>query len=576
MVSTDSTSLRAGVDRDVPLHPQTTLRPPSQVMRLSRMGSFFPTRLSFLRSLLRKLAEDGAQLKRPEFSLDGDGYGHAVYEIVLDGAPYCLIAYSSALDDEMRTDRVIAEAWDACFILFDGRPNGEDVAALRTHATQQEAGRYDPRVLVVSRANKSVRLFEHTVERLAFGDQPDAAMIGKIGYLMRTTAVYGNGKFGMADRVEFMNRNSLSQPFRLEMLTVYLIREFTIDLVQHVANARAKGNAAPLAKEFQRQLGIGNSTGLGMAPFLVSHPVLINNWMQVRETALARVRAVVEANPEQIREFKELLEQVRRHLGQWHVDDVDEQVRIDVLRDEFDQFCEIVPAQLAAPNPWDRLVDESELFGLDLQELVVALVLEPNGALVDGLCDCMEDSTQIHLDPTQSVGDLRDMVETHYDWVLALDLGEADARAMVWYVSEEKLEPRLGARGADSCETREMPHHIAHKVQALRADLDMFEEDQVLAVFLMAHPEHRDIARRIQTISRHPYGEVRDNLVAKGVRPIDLLRCKLSFFGAAKFDPRSDRWTRITLFQGAPRAAELTLENSADVFLPAFGLDPFA
>ena len=40
--------------------------------------------------------------------------------------------------------------------------------------------------------------------------------------------------------------------------------------------------------------------------------------------------------------------------------------------------------------------------------------------------------------------------------------------------------------------------------------------------------------------------------------PIDMLRCKLSFFGATKFDPRSDRWVRICMFKDAPFPKELT------------------
>ena len=36
-----------------------------------------------------------------------------------------------------------------------------------------------------------------------------------------------------------------------------------------------------------------------------------------------------------------------------------------------------------------------------------------------------------------------------------------------------------------------------------------------------------------------------------------LLRCKLAFFGAGKFDPKSSRWVRITLFQGAPLVSEI-------------------
>ena len=48
--------------------------------------------------------------------------------------------------------------------------------------------------------------------------------------------------------------------------------------------------------------------------------------------------------------------------------------------------------------------------------------------------------------------------------------------------------------------------------------------------------------------------EIRDNLISKSMKPLDMLRCKLSFFGATKFDPRSDRWVRICMYQNAPLA----------------------
>ena len=41
--------------KDIALPPQTELRPPEVVMRLKRMGQFFPTRLSFLRVLMRSI-----------------------------------------------------------------------------------------------------------------------------------------------------------------------------------------------------------------------------------------------------------------------------------------------------------------------------------------------------------------------------------------------------------------------------------------------------------------------------------------------------------------------------------------
>ena len=57
-----------------------------------------------------------------------------------------------------------------------------------------------PSELVLARANRSVRLFDQWWRRWPPARQPDRASIEATGYLMRTTAVYGNGKFGIADR----------------------------------------------------------------------------------------------------------------------------------------------------------------------------------------------------------------------------------------------------------------------------------------------------------------------------------------------------------------------------------------
>ncbi len=540
------------------LHPQTDLRPPETIMRLSRMGASFPTRLSFLRSLLRDLAAQKASLHRDARDWDTEGFGHATYRIALDGRDLTLITWTAPLEESNRTDRVIATAWDACFVLFHGVPTASDIASLGHHASVQEAGRYDPRILVVSRANKSVRLFDYVADALAAGHQPDPKRLADTGYLMRTTAVYGNGKFGMADR------DAGSRPFRLEMLAVYLIREFTLDLVEHVAKARNAG-AAKLSDVSKRVLGIGNSTGLGMAPFLVSHPVLLNNWILVRETALARVRALPATNKHE--EFVALCKRATRHLAEWNVDDPTEQARIEALRAEWAAFDKSLPTN----HPWDHLVRRAETGSESLQELVTALVLEPHGDLIDGLADCMGANDDGRIDPRQSIVDLKAIIRSHYGWATGMDLRRPEARAKAWYVSEEKLEPRLGEAVTVPQEHRRMPHDIPHRVQALAADLQAVDDKETVGVFLASNMAHRAIVNRVQTIARHPYGEIRDNLVAEDVRPIDLLRCKLAFFGAARFDPRSDLWTRIVLYQGAPCADELTTDNADDGFLPAFG-----
>ena len=57
--------------------PNIKLREPSVVMKLSRLGSFHQSKLSFLRSFIREFKN--WNYKRDLFDLDRDGYGTAVY-----------------------------------------------------------------------------------------------------------------------------------------------------------------------------------------------------------------------------------------------------------------------------------------------------------------------------------------------------------------------------------------------------------------------------------------------------------------------------------------------------------------
>lgn len=554
-----------------PNPPQAPLRPAETVMRLDRMGAFFPTRLSFMRVLMRRLAAERARVDRTLWEIDGNGFGRAVYAVELGGHTYSLIAFSNDLRPEERTDRVIAEAWDATFVLFDGVPGQDDIERLARNAPKQEAGRFDETELVLSRANKSMRLFAHVVDRLAEGRQPDAQMIVEIGYLMRTTAVYGNGKFGIADRDRFCERSAMRGPFAAEMLAVWLIRGFTLDLVEHVARARSPETAVPLDGALKRHLGIGNSTGLGMAPFLVNHPVLLNNWMMARETALARVRAVETPDPGVVRRLGELVSRIAAHLDEWQVDDTVQMRRIETLRTEWRTLApELRKEAWQGTKPFERALSKTRDRSLECQELMIALILEPNGELIDGLADCMDCTHEAQLDAAMPLATLREIVDDRCSWAFAFDFSDPAQDQRFWYVSEEKLEPRLGERYEEEGAELELPLDIARRIRALAHDLDGAKE-RTVAEFLMRSPTHRYITRRVQSLARFPYTEIRDNLIAGSCRPIDMLRCKLSFFGASKFDPRSDRWTRITLFGGAPIFADVAEgADCDDWWLPAF------
>ena len=133
-----------------------------------------------------------------------------------------------------------------------------------------------------------------------------------------------------------------------------------------------------------------------------------------------------------------------------------------------------------------------------------------------------------------------------------MDFDTPSESARFWYVSAEKLEPRLGDRHEEPGADLEQPLAFARDVALLRTSLTSAGGGETVAEFVLRHPDFRHVVRRVQLSARLPYAEIRDNLIAAAMRPIDLLRFKLACFGATSFDPRSDRWLRISLFQGAP------------------------
>jgi hypothetical protein len=539
------------------------LRPPAQAMRLARMGAAHQTRLSFLRALLRQLCREGWRFTRPVWRIDAEGYGTAVYAATGPLRTYSLVCFSHRLDPDKRTDRVIAEAWDATFALYDGVPDEAALARLGANVPRQEAGRYEPTELVLLRANRSVRLFDAVVAALAAGQQPDTAALEAVGYLMRTTAVYGNGKFGLADRDRIAGRPEFANAYRAELLSVWLARSFTVDLAEHLAAAREPAAAVPLQPALRRRLGVGNATGLGMAPYLVKHPSLLHRWVSARETALARVRAQPRAGSAKKDAFHATLARARRGVAGWRTDDPLQGERITALADDLGRLAAIAPAKLDGPRPWDALYRHAEAtLTLEGQEMTVSLVIEPHGALVDDLADTMQadEEAELAIDGTIACGAFAAAAAASHGWTAGFDFARPEAQARFWYVSEEKLEPRLGERAEEPGAELEQPLATARDIGALLRAVAAAPAGEPLALFLLRHPEHRHAARRVAAAQRFPYGEIRDNLVGAALRPIDLLRFKLACFGATRFDPRSDRWVRIALFQGAPFPAELAAE----------------
>ncbi|MGB7243102.1 MAG: hypothetical protein WBC93_13565, partial [Sulfitobacter sp.] len=232
-------------------------------------------------------------------------------------------------------------------------------------------------------------------------------------------------------------------------------------------------------------------------------------------------------------------------------------------------------ADLLKNAPWDRLMRWAETtLGVDAQECLASLMLEPYGDLVDHLADEMSDSdaADFRINGSMRVAELRTILADTYDWALKIDWSRQENCARAWYVSEEKLEPRLGERFEEPIAEYEQPLAPGRDAATLYTALKECDAEAPIAAFLLTHPEHRHSVRRAQIVTRAPYAEIRDNTIGSDLLPIDMLRCKLAFFGATHFDPRSDRWVRICLFGNAPYPEELHAQDNDDWPFPPLDL----
>ena len=531
-------------------------------MKLSRMGSRYPSRLSFSRSMLRRLINDNWEIHKSKFDLDKHGFGTVVYEIIINKQTYSLVCFSAFLDDKDRSDRVIASKWDTAYTLHVGKLSDQDLNRLKKTIPLQESGRNSPDELILSRANKSVRLFQYVVDCLSNGNQPDIYEINKVGYLLRTTAVYGSGKFGLSDFTNTKNTTVFNQPFRAEMLSVYLIREFSIELVEHVARQINPKKAVKLDRKIKQHLGIGNSTGLGMAPFIIKHPKLINKWMKQYTKTLEEI-SQIELDNIVFEKYKKLLNKALNYLEEVNTSD-EFQINKNKLTtgDLIKYISYINDLDLSQKFKWLDILDYCDSnFNNDTKEIARVQLIELYPQISEELAEDMADEEIMDIDGNQSIGDLKKIINDKYSWIKNIDFNNKDSNYLFWYVSAAKLEPRLGERYNEQGSELEQNLGIAKMVNDLFKQIKNVDKNQLICEFLLMHPEYRGIVKRIQSLKNYPFSEVQDNVLDKKTMPIDMLRFKLSFFGANRYDPKSDRWLRVSFFSGAPYLSDLNNKN---------------
>ncbi len=396
--------------------------------------------------------------------------------------------------------------------------------------------------------------------------QPNNKILSDVGYLYRTTAVYGSGKFGLADRFRLKNRNEINGPFRLEMMLVYLIRQFTFDQVNHIAKCKNPQKSIQLDDKVSRSLGIGNSTGLGMAPFIVNHPTLLNNWILAREKSLKKIREIKTIALKDKEIFLNCLSNSYKNIASWNTDSDFQKKKINQLIVDLKKLNQYLKSEFDFNKnyPFNELYLWIEKnLNEECIEYTVSMMMEPYSEIVNPYIKEMSSDEEKYFNiPTdRTISDLRNILENKYKEIIKIDFSKKENNQNFWFISKNKEEPRIANRYEEQGHELEQPLAIARDIKKLYQKIFTEKNSLPIGKFLINNNELRHVVRRAFIVEKFPYAEIQDNIIGSKLVPIDMLRLKLSFFGAMKFDPRSDKWLRITMFQGAPLAKELNNLN---------------
>ena len=275
-----------------------------------------------------------------------------------------------------------------------------------------------------------------------------------------------------------------------------------------------------------------------------------------------KIREIENVRPEHKNIFKVCLKKSINNITSWNTESEFQQKKIKSLLNDLNIFINYLEDKFnfsekyAFNNIYLWLEKNS---GDECIEYIVSMMMEPYDDIVNPLIKTMssEEEKYFNIPTDRTIVELKSILENKYSKILNIDFLKKENIQNFWFISKNKEEPRLANRFKENGSKLEQPLAIARDIKKLYDALSLFKNSSTIDKFLAKCPDFRHVIRRAFIIEKFPYSEIQDNTIGKSTIPIDMLRLKLSFFGALKFDPRSDKWLRICMFQGAPLPEQL-------------------
>jgi hypothetical protein len=561
-------------------HVADWLRPADRCMTPIALSCFKSTRVSFARVLARRMIEQRWRIRTEEFRCDAEGDGHGIYAIEI--GPHRLTYVMRAFRWDgiekvgRRSDGAIRDMFGAIFL---GVPDRDRIEREITTFNLRDADRMrtDSSVTGWTPGSRSARFFDHVVDTLASGRQPDPGVIGLgTGYLLRNGGYLGSGRNGTLSYEGYGDDHPLRHPFFADLFGLYMVRQVSLDLVNGIAAAR-NPNAARLAPDIARFIGVGNSSGQGMCVALQRWPHWVSTWVTVRELALAYAKSMP-IDPRGSGRSDRLLDLLERTAA--YYTSVQAQCETYVVphkrvAENLLAFAgwvrEASASRSARQCRWgDLAARAAAAFDGESAEQINALLIELFPEFADAAAEYLPIGANRERDvvPEMRVGDLRRLLRTGYSWALRTDLGHSKARQHFWYHSSDNGEQRRGERIIDPHEEYESFIDHIGLVQRLASVLACHDDDDPVAEVVADLPEIAFAVSRVQYLAGLPYCEIRGGLIDRDFLPAHLIRFFLSVLGMECTNPLSIRYVRGVFFPGMPLPADLARGTTEDWTFP--------
>jgi hypothetical protein len=552
------------------------MRTPSRLMTAERLAALQPSRVSASRALMSRAVKQRWVIKQTRFQIDKTGRGIACYRIDIGGWRFSFPVFSFQPSATGRTGRIIGRAWDMMGALVEGDMTAADFDTTGVELPKLYEGRATPGTLIWCRSNRSGRFFNAARDALVAGTQPDIAMLAASCYLMRNTGLDGNGTFGTKTFLTYEPNHPLRWSLAAQMLSAYMMRVFAQDLVHHLARLE-NPSASELDPALRRFLGLGNGSALGLMLFVNNHPRLIDQWISIREAAIAQAKATVRS-ADAVRQLIALLQKAivfrRQDRAEYEalISSAAVAADLQLVQSELSDLLARIEAGHATPAlPLAVLCESLDgRIAPEALETLHSLMIELVPDTADRLVDTLALDEELVGRPEMPLRRLREIIRDEYAWAFNLDLTSEASQRYVWYKSVTAEEPRRGPR-SEANDAINLGLDLARLVVRLEGDLARQDPALSVARFLAVHPQHRAIVTRVQALAGSRYHSPHADIMSEAFVPAHITRLlNVGLHGIEKTRDFLNRNLRGVLFHGAPLPEDLATGTADDHwFYPA-------